>query len=136
MSKSLSTTHEPKAFPVSKESWIQLGLEKAGVTENELSRTVRDAFEENKRLLKANQIRLVKRDGQEEELVTPDNTARQKAITAIYDLAGLQKAKPQETVAKGDTFHFHLPDYYHKDFVEQGVIIDADPLKEESDGAT
>ena len=100
-----------------------MGLQKAGVTEDELAESVRQAFDENKRLLTAEKVATVIIDGSPHEVVTPDNTARQKAVTSIYDLAGLQKPKQESGGPTGPVFHFHLPDYYSREFVEKETLV-------------
>lgn len=105
---------------MSKSAWLQLGLEKAGITEDELATGVRQAFDENKRLLTATKIEVkVDPAGGVHEVEVPDNQARQRAIDTMFDLAGVRKQRSNGLENSGPAVVINMPGYYSKEFLEK-----------------
>lgn len=118
------TQSGPCAFPASKSDWLQLGLRKAGVTETELSSGIREAFDVNRELLKASKVELKAVGEEVHQIESPDNSARQRAVNAIYGLGGLSNGPKEDTGPKGPMFTLILPNYYSDDLIQKGEVVD------------
>lgn len=120
-------------FPVQKEDWLALGLKRAGIGEKELAAAVKEAFEENKRLLHATKKEIKIVDGVPVEVEVADNPARQRAIESIYDLAGARRERDKEPGHGGPTIVLNLPNYYDPNFLKKEGVIDVTPQEEKGD---
>ena len=128
-------TRAQKTSPLSKDDWLQLGLQQAGVTKQELADAVREAFDENRQLLKAVKTETKVIDGMPVKTESPDNTARQKAIESIYDIAGVRGRRAESTGDSGPVITINVPSYYDRQFLkDEGVVdVSSDPIEDNRD---
>ncbi len=126
-------THVPKTSPLSKDDWLQMGLAQAGISKEELADTVREAFDENKRLLKSTRKEVKVVDGQPVEIEHPDNTARQKAIDSIYDIAGVRGKRNEGSGGGGPVFQINFPSYYRPEVLEGTIDVTPSEVTDHGD---
>ena len=66
---------------------------------------------------------------------SPDNTARQKAIESIYDIAGVRGRRAESTGDSGPVITINVPSYYDRQFLkDEGVVdVSSDPIEDNRD---
>ena len=116
------TTREQKTFPLSKDDFRELALQGAGITKEELGSTLRKAFDRNKELLDATRVEVKVVGMETTEIEVPDNTARQRAVDAIYDITGVRRGRTEGGGGGGPTFVVNFPSYYDPKLVTTEVI--------------